>query len=455
MIDDMRGPDMAPQTPQRSSRPGEAGALLDIGQEDSGAFTGPDLPDFEGLRSCVHCGICLPQCPTYLVLGEEMDSPRGRLYLMRAAAEGRIGLSDTFGRHLDLCLGCRACESACPSGVPFGSLLEATRAQFRRQRPSESMLTRLIYALFPEPRRLGAMLALVRLYQRSGLQSEVRRWAWLRHFPKIAAMDALLPDVPTAVPLPERVAARGVSRGRVGLLLGCVQRHLYPGVNRDTARLLALAGWDVVIPPTQGCCGALDLHGGRLDEMRARARGLAACFPADLDFVVTNAAGCGSTMKEYGHWLPDVPDVARLGGRTRDVSELLADAELPLGPLNVTATYHDACHLAHGQRIRREPRALLARIPGLRLVDLAESELCCGSAGIYNLLEPEMADRLLDRKLDRILETGARLVVTGNPGCMLQIAKGARARGIDLEVLHPVELLARAVHAHEARGALP
>jgi glycolate oxidase iron-sulfur subunit len=421
----------------------------------SGAFTAPDVPDLEALRGCVHCGICLPPCPTYRVLGEEMDSPRGRLYLMRAAAEGRIGLSETFGRHLDLCLGCRACETACPSGVPFGSLLEATRAQFRRQRPAESWLSRAVFALFPEPARLGAVLAPVRLYQRSGLQAMVRRSGVLRRLPDLAALEALLPTVPPAVSLPERVAARGASRGRVGLLVGCVQRHLYPGVNRDTARLLALAGWDVVIPRDQGCCGALELHAGRLDEFRARARRLAASFPPDVELVVTNAAGCGSSMKEYAHWLPDVPEVVRLASRTRDVSEVLAGADLPLGPLNVTATYHDACHLAHGQRIRREPRALLARIPGLRLIDLAESELCCGSAGIYNLLEPEMADRLLDRKIDRIAETGASVVVTGNPGCMLQIAKGARARGLDLEVLHPVELLARAVDAHAVRGDRP
>ena len=420
----------------------------------NGAFTAPDLPDLDSLRSCVHCGICLPQCPTYLVLGEEMDSPRGRLYLIRAAAEGRIALTETFGRHLDLCLGCRACESACPSGVPFGSLLEATRAQFRRRASSDSFLSRLIFAVFPEPARLGALLAPVKLYQRSGLRSLVRRSGALRRFPKLAAMEALLPDVPNAAPLPEHITARGRSRGRVGLLTGCVQRHLYPRVNHDTARLLGLAGWDVVIPRDQGCCGALDLHAGRLDEMRGRARRLAASFPRDVDFVVTNAAGCGSAMKEYGHWLPDDADVVRLAVRTRDVSEVLADSELPLGPLNVTATYHDACHLAHGQRIRREPRALLERVPGLRLVDLAESELCCGSAGIYNLLEPEMADRLLERKLDRIVETGARAVVTANPGCMLQIAKGASARGLDLEVLHPVEVLARSAEACTLKGAV-
>jgi glycolate oxidase iron-sulfur subunit len=416
-----------------------------------GAFTAPDPPDLDALLTCVHCGICLPQCPTYLVTGAELDSPRGRLYLMRAAAEGRIGLSETFGRHLDLCLGCRACESACPSGVPFGSLLEATRGQFRRAVP-DSLLSRLIFSVFPEPRRLGVLLAPLRLYQRSGLQAFVRRTGVLRRAPRLAAMEALLPEVPAAAPLPELVTACGPARGRAGLLLGCVQRYLYPGVNRDTARLLSLAGWEVVTPAAQGCCGALDLHAGRLDELRARARSLAASFPPDIEYLVTNAAGCGSAVKEYAHWLPDAPEVVALAARTRDVSEILAVAELPLGRLDLTVTYHDACHLAHGQRIRREPRALLERIPGLRTVPLAESEQCCGSAGIYNLLEPEMADRLLERKIDRIVETGARTVVTGNPGCMLQIAKGARARGLDLEVVHPVELLARAVDAHEATG---
>jgi glycolate oxidase iron-sulfur subunit len=418
----------------------------------SGVFTAPDVPDLDALRGCVHCGICLPACPTYRVLGEEMDSPRGRLYLIRAAAEGRLELTETFGRHLDLCLGCRACESACPSGVPFGSLLEATRSQFRRRAGSESLLSRLIFSVFPEPARLAALLVPLRLYQRSGLRSLVRRSGLLRRFPRLAAMEGLLPDVPDAAVLPESIAARGRSRGRVGLLTGCVQRHLYPRINHDTARLLSLAGWDVTIPRDQGCCGALDLHAGRLDEMRSRARRLAASFLADLDFVVTNAAGCGSAMKEYAHWLPGDVAVARLAERTRDVTELLADAELPLGPVNLTATYHDACHLAHGQRIRREPRALLQRIPGLRLIELAESELCCGSAGIYNLLEPEMADRLLERKLDRIVETGARVVVTANPGCMLQIAKGARARGLDLEIRHPVELLARSADNAQVRS---
>jgi len=246
------------------------------------------------------------------------------------------------------------------------------------------------------------------------------------------------------MPLPELHPARGRRRGRVGLLTGCVQRHLFPHVNRDTARLLTLAGWDVVVPRAQGCCGALELHAGRIDDFRARARRLVATF-ADVDWVVTNAAGCGSAMKEYGHWVGEARGLAL---RTRDVTELLADAPLPLGRLELTVTYHDPCHLAHGQRVRQEPRQLLRRIPGLRLVELAESDLCCGSAGVYNILEPGIARELLELKMTRIAETGATVVATGNPGCLMQIAGGARARGLDVAVVHPVELLARAADAY-------
>jgi glycolate oxidase iron-sulfur subunit len=227
------------------------------------------------------------------------------------------------------------------------------------------------------------------------------------------------------------------------VLTGCVQRYLFQDVNRATIRLLSLAGWDVVVPRGQGCCGALELHAGRVEAFRERATALAAVFPDDVDWLVTDAAGCGSAIGEYGHWLPASP-AARLGARVRDVTELLVDAELPLAPLPMTVTYHDACHLAHGQQVRRAPRQLLQRIPGLTLVELGDSELCCGSAGIYNILQPDMADRLLDLKIARIRETGARVVAAGNPGCLMQIAKGARARGLDLDVVHPVTLLARA-----------
>jgi glycolate oxidase iron-sulfur subunit len=412
-------------------------------------------PSLDEIRKCVHCGICLPQCPTYRVLGEEMDSPRGRIYLMRAAAEGRASLTENFARHMDLCLGCRACETACPSGVAFGSLLEATRAQLRRTRPASRTrsIERLIFALFPYPDRLGWALAALRIYQRAGLRSLARRTGVLRLSSALADMEALLPDIPPAVAIPEITPARGRCRGRVGLLTGCVQRHLFPSVHRDTVMLLALAGYEVLAPPDQGCCGALDLHAGRVEVFRERAQALASVFPDDLDFIVTSAAGCGSTIREYGHGLPASPAARRLAERTRDVTEVLVEAELPLGVLEVAVTYHDACHLAHGQRVRIPPRALLARIPGLRLVELKDSDLCCGSAGVYNLLEPAMADQLLAMKLERIVETGARIVAAGNPGCVMQIAKGARLRGLDVEVRHPVELLARAVEAGErSRG---
>jgi glycolate oxidase iron-sulfur subunit len=411
------------------------------------AFFGPDAPDLDALRKCVHCGICLPQCPTYRVLGEEMDSPRGRLYLMRATAEGRIPLTETLGRHLDRCLGCRACETACPSGVPFGQLLETTRAQIERHgRPTHrGAFTTFLYRVFPNPARVGALLTALRVAQATGLRRLARATGLLRRMPGLAAMDAMLPRVPRRVALPERTRARGIPRGRVALLTGCVQRHLYPHVNRDTVRLLSLAGYDVLVPRDQGCCGALALHAGRLDEFRAQAAALVTAIGANVDFIVTNAAGCGSAMKEYGHWLPDSRAAAVFAARTRDISELLARANLPLGRLDVTVTYHDACHLAHGQRIRTQPRELLRRIPGLKLVELVDSDLCCGSAGVYNLLEPELAEQLLERKTARILETGASIVATGNPGCLLQIAKGLRERGAAIEVLHPVELLARAL----------
>jgi glycolate oxidase iron-sulfur subunit len=400
------------------------------------------------IRSCVHCGICLPACPTYRALGEEMDSPRGRVYLMRAVAEGRLEPTETYTHHLDLCLGCRACETACPAGVPFGSILETARADIdRRGRPwRRRLLEAFLFGIFPYPERFAVVLGLLRRYRRWGLQALVRRSGLLRAFPRLAAMDALLSDVPRTDEAPlEFLAARGRPVGRVALLTGCVQRHLFADVNRDTMRLLSLAGWDVVAPRGQGCCGALELHAGRLDAFRARARALAAALPSDVDWIVTNAAGCGSALRDYGHWAGDDEAASRLAARTRDVTELLAEADLPLGSLPLTVTYHDPCHLAHGQRVRSAPRTLLNRIPGLTVVPLADSELCCGSAGVYNVLEPEMADRLLAHKITRIAETGAGTVVTGNPGCVMQIARGARERGLAVEVVHPVTLLARAV----------
>jgi glycolate oxidase iron-sulfur subunit len=334
--------------------------------------------------------------------------------------------------------------------VQFGTLLEIARGEVeRRGRPArQRWLSALLFRVLPRPDRLGPMLGLARRYRRWGLQALLRRSRLLARFPRLAAMDALLERVPDEESLPEYLAARGKARGRVAVITGCVQRYLFHDVNRDTVRLLSLAGWDVVVPRGQGCCGALELHAGRLDDFQARAQALAEALPDDVDWVVTNAAGCGSAVRDYGHWLPGSP-AARLGARVRDVTELLVDADLPLARLPITVTYHDACHLAHGQQVRTAPRVLLQRIPGLRLVELRDSDLCCGSAGVYNILEPEMADRLLDLKLARIAETGAPVVAAGNPGCLMQIAKGARAAGRDLEVVHPVTLLARAAGVAE------
>jgi glycolate oxidase iron-sulfur subunit len=410
------------------------------------AFDAIDPPDWESILDCVHCGICLPACPTYRVLGQEMDSPRGRLYLMRAAGEGRIGLTENFVTHMDRCLGCRGCESVCPSGVPFGRLLEQVRGQIERkvERPlGRRLLGRMVLGTFPERGRLARMLGLLRLYQRSGLQRLVRGARLLAPFPRLAAMERLLPriEATSGATLPARLDPAGPSRGTVALLGGCVQALLFPEVNAASARLLARAGYTVVMPPAQGCCGALHLHCGDRDAARRLARANVAAF-AGADRIVTNAAGCGTALRDYGHLLPDDPAAAAVAGRVRDVTELLADAlPEPRHPIELTVTYHEPCHLAHGQRVRESPRTLLRAIPGLRLVELAESDLCCGSAGVYNLLEPEIAGRLLGKKLDRIAETGADVVVSGNPGCLLQLRMGLAERGLAIRAHHPVELL--------------
>jgi glycolate oxidase iron-sulfur subunit len=415
-----------------------------------GAFDVDEPPEWSAIADCVHCGICLPQCPTYRVLGEEMDSPRGRIYLMRAAAEGRIGLTPNFVTHMDRCLGCRACEAACPSGVPFGRLLEAVRGQIERRVPrplSTRALRRLVLGLFPHPARLRAALRLMSAYRASGLQRLVRRTGALRRLPRLEAMDRLLPEGRAAPGdrLPLRASAHGAARGTVALLTGCVQALWFPEVTRAAADLLSRAGYAVAVPPAQGCCGALHLHWGARGQARRLARANVAAF-AGVDWVVTSAAGCGATLADYGHLLPDDAAAAALAARVRDVSQLLAEAlPEPRHRLDLTVTYHEPCHLAHGQRVREAPRRLLQAVPGLRLVELSESDLCCGSAGVYNLLEPDIARALLDRKLERITATGADVVVSGNPGCLLQLRMGLAERGLAVRAHHPVEILAWSV----------
>jgi glycolate oxidase iron-sulfur subunit len=415
--------------------------------------------EYGQLLQCVHCGLCLPSCPTYAELGQEPDSPRGRIYLIKALADGRIELSDAAAQHLSLCLGCRACESACPSGVSYGHLIEAGRAELEARRPGSPVRRLVRWAAFegllPRPGLLRLVAGALRFYQRSGFQRLVRASGLLRLLPApLAASEALLPPLPPAGRggvLPELIPARGAPRDRVGFLHGCVQDAVFRPHNEATIRCLTRQGVEVRVPRGQGCCGALHAHAGEPERARALARATITAFEgSELEAVVVNAAGCGAHMKAYGHLLRRDPAwAARATAFARkvvDVTEFLARAPLaePLGPLPLRATYHDPCHLAHGQQVRSAPRALLRAVPGLELVELGEAEMCCGSAGIYNLTEPVMAQRLLERKMAHVDATGAGTVVTANPGCILQLAAGLRARGRDVEVLHVVEVLDRA-----------
>ncbi|MBB4918310.1 (Fe-S)-binding protein [Streptosporangium saharense] len=397
--------------------------------------------DPELIGDCVHCGFCLPTCPTYVLWGEEMDSPRGRIHLMGQHVGG-TPLTPEMAGHFDACLGCMACVTACPSGVRYDRLIEQTRAEVERahRRPlQERALRALVFRLFPYPRRLRAMRLPLRLTEgaRRRLAPRLERIS-----PSLAAMAELAPPVPARVRLPRRVRAVGRRRATVGMLTGCVQGAFFPQVNAATARVLAMEGCEVVIPPAQGCCGALSLHSGLPEQaVRLAERTLATFERAGVDTVVVNAAGCGSTMKEYGDLLGE--DRAQ-NIRVVDLSEYLAEIG-PVAtrhPLPVTVAYHDACHLAHAQGIRAQPRALLSAVPGLRLVEIAESSICCGSAGTYNLLQPEAARDLGDRKAERVLATGADLLVSANPGCTLQIGSAVRRRGAGpIPVAHVAQVL--------------
>ena len=413
----------------------------------------------EGVDRCVHCGLCLAYCPTFSELGTEMDSPRGRILLVKSLAEGRITLTDSAAAHLDLCLGCRACETVCPSGVPYGQLIEAARAEIERQRPG-GPLRRLFRwvnfsLLLPHPRLLRLAAAGLRFYQVSGLRALLRASGLLRMLPAaLRHWEPLLPELPSAAdraPLPEVTPARGARRARVGLLTGCIQQVAFGPQNRATARVLARNGAEVVAPRAQACCGALHAHAGEHGTALDLARRTIAAFEeAGVEQVIVNTSGCGAHMKAYGLLLANDPAwrerAARFAARVRDVSEFLAEQPLrgPLAPVPRTVTYHDPCHVAHGQKIRTQPRALLAQVPGLRVVELPESDWCCGSAGTYNLTQPEMATRLQERKIAHVQATGADAVVTANPGCIIQIAQGLAAKGSPVEVLHIVEVLDRA-----------
>ena len=414
----------------------------------------------QDLMTCVHCGLCLSACPTYLETGSEADSPRGRIVLMRGLHEGRLSPSDQdVVRHLDLCLGCRACETACPSGVPYGNILEVARERLNAEhvRPAVTDFSRhVLLETLSHPGRMAVALKLAEAVTDGTLPSPVTNALSGSPLLGRGGLSFAPPKLAGGEMLPVITPAVGPTRARVGMLTGCVMRVLYGDINADTARVLAANGCEVLTNRRQACCGALHLHNGLGDDARAMARALIDAFtPFDgLDAIVTNSAGCGSTLKEYGHLLAGDPAyaarAAAFAAKIQDVSEYLGAlgwvASLkPLAEEPVTISYHDACHLVHGQGIREQPRALLARIPDVTLVPLGESEICCGSAGIYNFTEPEMARRLQTRKLDRIVETGASVIAAANPGCLAWIEDSAKAKGLSLRLAHPVSLLAEAL----------
>jgi glycolate oxidase iron-sulfur subunit len=418
----------------------------------SSITSSPNLPR-DLVRACVHCGLCLPTCPTYDVLGDERDSPRGRLFQMKAAADGAIALDDPSLRlHLDRCLGCRACETACPSGVRFGQALEETRAAMPAPAPTRELVQRVaLDGLFASPRLLDLAGAGIRAYHRFGLGRAARQAGLFALLPaRLGDMEALLPTPQPFRPLPRERRALGEQRARAGLITGCVMRQFFAGVNGATARVLVANGASVYTPSGQGCCGALHLHTGRREAARGLARKMIDAFPDDLDVVIINAAGCGSTLKDYGHLLADDPRyaerAARFAARVRDVSEWLDQVGLrpPTGSIPGMVTYQDACHLRHAQRVYEAPRRLLRAIPGLELVEMQGAADCCGSAGIYNITQPAIAAKLQGQKLERVAATGASMLAVGNPGCAIQIGSGLRAQGMRITVVHPVELLDRA-----------
>jgi glycolate oxidase iron-sulfur subunit len=419
------------------------------------AFDAHHPPEKKYLEECVHCGFCLPACPTYVLWGEEMDSPRGRIYMIKKAGDGAAPLDDRFRQHMDNCLGCMACMTACPSGVQYDKLIEPARAQIERNLPrsmGESLFRKLVFATFPHPGRLRLLALPMLVYQRTGLRALLRKTGILKLLPKsFAAMEALLPDVPPHLlqRQPLVLQSQGITRRRVGMLSGCVQQVFFSHVNAATARVLAAEGCEVITPRKQACCGALMLHSGMEDDAAALAKKMIAVFEAaQVDTIVINSAGCGSTMKQYGHLLRDDPAwaecAAAFSAKCKDISEILCELEprATRHALKLRVAYHDACHLQHAQGVRDQPRRLLAGIPELEVAEIPEATLCCGSAGVYNLLQPDTANELGDRKVENLLSTGAQAVLSANPGCLLQLMNGLRRRGLKaMPAFHMVELL--------------
>ena len=411
--------------------------------------------DYELFLDCVHCGLCTSACPTYVELGDENDSPRGRIYLMRAVTDGRIDLDESVQRHLDLCLDCRACESACPSGVQYGKLIEPFRIHMQKTgRKPDNLSWLQKFALFhmtPYAGRMRLALAPARLAQWTGLDWLAQKLGMMHLLPpSLRQMHAMLPPLkPHHGSLPEMLHAEGRRRARVALFLGCAADAFFPETNLATALVLQRNGCDVWIPRGQGCCGALHFHAAFDEPAKQFARSNCATFlppGGDIDAIIVNAAGCGAMLKDYGHLFQGAAEeeVAKLfATKVKDISEFLIELGpiKPTHPLKMKATYHDACHLCHGQQIRKQPRQLLELIPGLQLVPLNESEICCGAAGSYNLTQPEMAERLGERKAKHIVDTGAEAVFSANVGCLIQIRRYLRAQKPGMLIAHPVDAL--------------
>src|SRR5215207_2994722 len=424
-------------------------ALIDL---VNGAWDEHRPPDPELIKDCVHCGFCLPTCPSYLVFEEEMDSPRGRIVLMRVGHEEGAEISQEMVTHIDQCLGCMACVTVCPSGVQYDRLIEQTRPQIERhadRSAASRAYRRAIFEVFTHPGRLRAMAPAMALGQRLGVPDRLGRIGLVRRSARLRTLLSLAPEVharDAVRRLPQVVRANGEPRGRIALMQGCVQRVFFGDVNASTVRVLAADGWEVHTRRLPRCCGALMIHAGVEDDGLELARATIAAYE-EFDFVAVNVAGCGSVMKDYGHLLADDPQWAQraeaFSAKVRDVHELLAGHEprAPRHPVTLKVAYHDACHLAHAQGVRQPPRELLLGIPGLELVEPAEWEICCGSAGIYNLVKAEPAAELGERKARNLIATGAEVIAAANPGCALQIAAHARRLGHDLEVVHPMELL--------------
>lgn len=416
------------------------------------AFDTHHPPAQELIEKCVHCGFCLPVCPTYAMWGQETDSPRGRIYLMKMALEGRAEMNENWVSHFDACLGCMACMPACPSGVDYGKLIEATRVQIERNYPrptADKLHRRFIFETFTKPERLKFLRWPLLAYQKTGMQAALRAIGWFKLLPKsVGAMDELLPDVTPTEAVAEKTPAQGETRKRVGLLLGCVQRTFFSHVNAATARVLAAEGCEVVAPPEQVCCGALFVHAGEEARAKELARKTIDVFDqANVETIVINAAGCGSNVKEYGHLLREDSvygeRAKRFAAKCSDISEILSELSprAERKPLRVRVAFHDSCHLQHAQGVRAQPRLLLRQIPGMQVMEIPESPICCGSAGIYNLVQPDAAKELGDRKARLIAPLQADVVATGNPGCILQLRASLSRGSRGIPVVHTIQLL--------------